>query len=305
MTSEKSGPDDGDNGAPVIVLDRVSKSFGPAREGRAVPALRDVSLSVEPGTFVALLGPSGCGKTTVLRLIDGLIAPDSGTISVFGASPSPGPEIGFVFQSFRLIPWATVGQNIDFALKGTGLGAAERRERIDHYVRLVGLSRFGDAYPRTLSGGMKQRVALARALAAEPKVLLMDEPFASIDAHTRELMQLELMRIWTHRRPAVVFVTHSVDEAIVLSDRIAVMGPQPGRVIETVEVGLERPRWTYDARADPRYVELRAHLSHRMREMVINDPSSDFYGHDLGIDEAPGPRLVQDEDTPSRKTQKE
>lgn len=296
--------DDG-RGTPVIVLDKVSKSFGRLREGNAVPAVCDVSLTIEAGTFVALLGPSGCGKTTILRLIDGLIEPDSGAVSVFGAPPAPGPEIGFVFQSFRLIPWATVSQNIDFALKGTALSPAERVDRVRHYVRLVGLSRFADAYPRTLSGGMKQRVALARALAPEPKVLLMDEPFASIDAQTRELMQLELMRIWTDRRPAVVFVTHSVDEAIVLADRIAVMGTQPGSVIDMVEVGLERPRWTYDARADPRYVELRRHLSNRMREMVVNDPSSDFYGHDLGLHDPPVPHLVETGKRSQRSTWKE
>jgi NitT/TauT family transport system ATP-binding protein len=304
MKSGGTGPDGKNQKASVIHLDQVSKTFGPARGGRSVAAVQDVSLTIEEGTFVALLGPSGCGKTTVLRLIDGLIKPDSGSVSVFGATPSPGPEIGFVFQSFRLIPWATVHQNIDFALQGLGLATAERRERVEHYLQLVGLTRFAEAYPRTLSGGMKQRVALARALAPEPKVLLMDEPFASIDAQTRELMQLELMRIWTHRRPAVVFVTHSVDEAIVLADRVAVMGTQPGRVIDTIDVDLERPRWTYDARAEPRFVELRRHLSQVMREMVVNDPSSDFYGHDLGGTGTGAPRLVENANDPASSTLK-
>lgn len=268
--------------APGIYLDGVSKTFGPATTGRAVSALDAVDLAVEEGTFLSLIGPSGCGKTTVLRIVDGLIKPDSGSVSVFGEAPVPGPRIGFVFQSFRLIPWATVSQNVAFSLKDIGLTPAERRERVAHYLNLVGLARVADAYPATLSGGMKQRVALARSLAPEPRVLLMDEPFASIDAQTRELMQFELMRIWTGRRPAVIFVTHSVDEAIVLADKVALMGSQPGTVIETIPVDLERPRWTYDVRSTPRYVELRRHLSERMREMVINDPSSEFYGRDLG-----------------------
>jgi NitT/TauT family transport system ATP-binding protein len=267
--------------APAILFDKVCKSFTTARGDRTVEALRDISFAVEPATFLALLGPSGCGKTTILRIVDGLLRGDSGRVEVFGAPPKPGPDIGFVFQTFRLIPWADVQANVEFALKSTALGARERRERVDRYLELVGLSGFRRAYPGELSGGMRQRIALARALATEPGILLMDEPFASIDAQTRELMQIELMRIWTVRRPVVLFVTHSVDEAIILADRILLLGPRPGRVIETLEVGLERPRWAYDARADARYVELRSYLSARMRDLVLADPSSDFYGRDL------------------------
>ena len=277
-----------DAATPAIALDNVGKTFGgAAARGGAVAALRGVSMAVEDGTFLALLGPSGCGKTTMLRLIDGLIQPDDGTVRVFGAPPQPGPGIGLVFQSFRLIPWATVTQNIRFALHSTGLGKADCAERVRQYIEMVGLNRFADAYPAALSGGMKQRVALARALAPEPAVLLMDEPFASIDAQTRELMQVELMRIWTLRHPAVMFVTHSVDEAIVLADKVALMGPSPGSVIETVSVDLERQRWTYDARAEPRYVELRKYLSNRMRQLVFADPASEFHGRDLGLPDAP------------------
>ncbi len=271
-----------------VVLDRVCKSFAPAGGGDRVSALQDASLTVGSGKFLALLGPSGCGKTTLLRLVDGLIQPDSGTVHVFGAPPRPGPDIGFVFQSFRLIPWAKVSRNVDFSLRDLGLTAAEREERTRRVIKMVGLTRFANAYPAALSGGMKQRVALARALAPEPKVLLMDEPFASIDAQTRELMQIELMRIWTRRRPAVLFVTHSVDEAIMLADEIALMGPSPGKVIETVPVDLERPRWTYDTHAEPRYVELRKHLSSRMRQFVLSDPASEFFGRDLGSPDAMG-----------------
>ncbi len=273
---------------PAILFDRVSKTFASAGGRTAIQAIRDISFTIEPATFVALLGPSGCGKTTILRLADGLIECDSGRVEVFGVPPKPGPDIGFVFQTFRLIPWASVQENVEFALKGPALSRSERRERANSHLELVGLAGFRRAFPGELSGGMKQRVALARALATEPDILLMDEPFASIDAQTRELMRIELMRIWTDRRPVVLFVTHSVDEAIILADRILLLGPRPGRVVKTIEVELERPRWAYDARAEPRYVELRSYLSERMRELVLSDPSSEFYGRDLthpGIDE--------------------
>lgn len=266
---------------PAVLLRGVSKTFQTDRGQEAIPAIRDISFSVEKETFVALLGPSGCGKTTILRLVDGLIEADEGRVELHGSAPKPGPDIGFVFQTFRLIPWASVQENVEFALKSTSLDAVERRERVKHHLDLVGLSAFRGAYPGQLSGGMKQRVALARALSTEPGILLMDEPFASIDAQTRELMQIELMHIWTVRRPVVLFVTHSVDEAIVLADRILLLGPRPGRIVETVDVDLERPRWAYDARAEPRYVELRSYLSSRMRDLVLSDPTSEFYGRDI------------------------
>ena len=269
------------DGADGVVFEKVSKSFA-ARGGEApVAAVQDITLSIAAEQFVAVLGPSGCGKTTLLRLADGLLAPDSGAIRVFGAPPRPGPDIGFVFQSFRLIPWATVAQNVEFALMDLGLSKDERDARIARNLEMVGLARVAGAYPSTLSGGMRQRVALARALAPEPRVLLMDEPFASIDAQTRELMQVELMRIWAQRRSTVMFVTHSVDEAILLADRIVLLGPRPGRVIEVLDVSLERPRWAYDARADRRFVELRSYLSAQMRHLVLSDPSSEFYGREL------------------------
>ena len=266
---------------PAILFDKVSKTFTTAGGRTSVPAIRDISFTVEPATFVALLGPSGCGKTTILRIVDGLIQSDAGRVAVFGAPPKPGPDIGFVFQTFRLIPWANVQENVEFGLKSMPLSRAERRERTNRYLELVGLTEFRHAYPGELSGGMKQRGALARALVTEPGILLMDEPFASIDAQTRELMQIELMRIWTIRRPVVLFVTHSVDEAIILADRILLLGPRPGRVVESVDVELERPRWAYDARAETRYAKLRRDLSGCMRELVLSDPSSEFFGRDL------------------------
>ncbi|WP_286717865.1 ABC transporter ATP-binding protein [Devosia sp. 63-57] len=265
-----------------IVLEGVNKTFGAGEKNAGTVALKDVNLAVPDRAFVSLLGPSGCGKTTVLRIVNGLLAPDSGRVLISGAPPRPGPNMGFVFQSFRLIPWSTIRGNVEFALVDAIPDRAERRARADRYIELVGLSRFADAYPSELSGGMRQRVALARALAVEPDILLMDEPFASIDAQTRELMQMELMRLWSARQSVALFVTHSVDEAILLADQVVLMGPRPGRILEVIDVDLERPRWTYDVRAEKRFIELRAYLWDRIRTLVLNDPGSDFYGRDLG-----------------------
>ncbi|MCW5719531.1 MAG: ABC transporter ATP-binding protein [Devosia sp.] len=265
-----------------IVLDGVCKTFGAGDKAAGTVALKDVNLSVRDKSFISLLGPSGCGKTTILRIVNGLIKPDSGKVLISGAEPRPGPNMGFVFQSFRLIPWSTIRGNIEFALVESIKDKAERQERADRYIDLVGLSRFANAYPSELSGGMRQRVALARALATEPDILLMDEPFASIDAQTRELMQLELMRLWSARQSVALFVTHSVDEAILLADQVVLMGPRPGRILEVIDVGLERPRWKYDIRAEKRFIELRAYLWDRIRTLVLTDPESDFYGRDLG-----------------------
>jgi len=260
-----------------IEIRGVSKAFGRHGDASPVMALAGLDLSVPEGSFVSVVGPSGCGKTTILRLVDGLVEADAGEVLVSGQPPRPGPEVGFVFQAFRLIPWATVQSNVEFALTSLGLPRKERAERALHYLSMVGLTRFAKSYPGTLSGGMKQRVALARAFATDPQILLMDEPFASLDAQTRELMQTELMRLWAQRRQTVLFVTHSVDEAILLSDRIVLMSPRPGRVIEEIEVGLPHPRWQYDVRATPRFTELRSKLWSAIRELVLNDPNSDFY----------------------------
>ena len=268
-----------DQPPPSVAIDLkgVGVSFRSARLKQEIVALRDINLTVPDGLFVSVLGPSGCGKTTLLRILDGLLETQQGTVNVLGAKPKPGPDMGFVFQSFRLIPWLTVQANVEFPLGESGLSAAERAELVRGQLDMVGLSKFKDAYPDELSGGMKQRVALARALVTKPRVLLMDEPFASIDAQTRELMQMELIRIWGQQQSTVLFVTHSVDEAIVLSDRIVLMGPRPGHIVETVDVELERPRSPDEVRADPRYLKLRPYLSSRMRELVLSDPQSDFY----------------------------
>lgn len=248
-------------------------------DGAVNTAIDGVSLDIAEREFVALIGPSGCGKTTVLRLANGLITPDGGAIRIDGQPPKPGPDMGFVFQAFRLIPWASAQANIEFALESLELSKAERAERARHYLDLVGLSRSAKAYPAQLSGGMKQRVALARALAGEPRVLLMDEPFASLDAQTRELMQGELLAIWRRLTPTVLFVTHSVDEALVLADTIVVMGA--GSVLETIKVDLPRPRLTVEMRADPQFLELRSYLWNRIRDLVLTDPASEFFGRNL------------------------
>ncbi|WP_414474458.1 ABC transporter ATP-binding protein [Microvirga sp. M2] len=266
---------------PLITLDAVSKSFARRGERSRVEVLRQVSLTIDERSFTTILGPSGCGKTTLLRLMNGLIAPDRGEVRVAGARPAPGPDIGFVFQSFRLLPWRTVRNNVGFVLEVSGVPAHERLERTDQVLASVGLSRFADSYPGELSGGMKQRAALARALVGEPRILLMDEPFASLDAQTRELMQAELTRVWIGRPCAVVFVTHSVDEAILLGDQVILMAARPGRVAEVVKVDLPYPRTSDSIRSNPIYNELRDYLWSRIRTMVLSDPESDFYGRGI------------------------
>lgn len=263
---------------PLLTFSNVEKRFL-RPDGNVNTALEDVSLDIAEQKFVALIGPSGCGKTTVLRLANGLIEPDSGSVMIDGHAPRPGPDMGFVFQAFRLIPWASAQANIEFALESLPLSRAERAERARHYLDLVGLSRSANSYPAQLSGGMKQRVALARALAGEPRVLLMDEPFASLDAQTRELMQGELLSIWRRLTPTVMFVTHSVDEALVLADTVIVMGA--GRVLETIEIDLPRPRHSAQMRADTRFIDLRNYLWGRIRDLVLTDPASEFYGRNL------------------------
>jgi NitT/TauT family transport system ATP-binding protein len=260
----------------VIHVQNVSKTFRPVKSP-PVQALADVSLEIASEQFITIVGPSGCGKTTLLRMLNGLIAPDAGEILVDGEPPKPGPNMGFVFQSFRLLPWRTIRSNVGFVGEIGGLDQRARAERTDYYLDLVGLHRFADAYPSQLSGGMKQRAALARALVGDPHYLLMDEPFASLDAQTREFMQIELMKIWVGRKSTVVFVTHSVDEAILLSDRIVLLRPRPGQVAEIIDVDLPHPRWTYDVRACPEFVALRLYLWDRIRAMVATDPQSEFF----------------------------
>lgn len=266
--------------APKISIRGVSKTFTRPRSNETVEALRNVNLDIADNSFVTLVGPSGCGKTTLLRMINGLIKPDAGEVLVNGETPEPGPKMSFVFQSFRLIPWATVRDNVAFNLDINGMPKRESRALADKYLDLVGLKRFTTAYPAELSGGMKQRVALARALVSEPEILLMDEPFASIDAQTRELMQVELMKLWSRQGGVVVFVTHSVDEAVLMADKVVLMGPRPGRIVDVIDVPLPRPRWGYNARARQDFIDLRTNLWDSIRTMVVTDPQSDFFGRE-------------------------
>ena len=209
--------------------------------GRPVLALDDISLQVQPREFLALLGPSGCGKSTLLYLIGGFLPIEKGTISVNGEPvKAPGPDRGIVFQHFALFPWKTVRDNILYGLERQNMPRAERQERAQHFIDLVGLSGFEDSYPSQLSGGMKQRTALARTLAFDPSILLMDEPFGALDAQTRHLMQAELLRIWQGSPKTVIFVTHDVQEAVYLADRVAVMTARPGRIKTVVDTKFDK-----------------------------------------------------------------
>src|SRR6201994_1555726 len=223
-----------------IVVDRVRHTYRPPR-GRPVLALEDVSLEVREREFLALLGPSGCGKSTLLYLIGGFLPVEGGSIAVDGKPvTAPGPDRGIVFQHFALFPWKTVRGNILYGLERQGMPPAEREQRAMDFIELVGLSGFEDSYPSQLSGGMKQRTAIARTLAFDPKILLMDEPFGALDAQTRGLMQGELLRIW-HRTPkTVIFVTHDVQEAVYLADRVAVMSARPGRIKTIVDTKFDK-----------------------------------------------------------------
>jgi len=231
-----------------MVGDEVSISLRNLRKvfvdgQRQLVTLDDFNLDVLAGEIVCLLGPSGCGKTTVLRIISGLELATGGSVLVNGKQvTAAGPDRGLVFQEFALFPWRTVRKNIEFGLEVKGVLEDERHRISSKYIDLVGLTGFEDAHPRELSGGMKQRVGIARALANEPAVLLMDEPFGSLDAQTRNLMQKELLRIWAATRKTIVFVTHSVDEAVFLGDRVVVMTARPGKVREIIAVDLPRPR---------------------------------------------------------------
>jgi NitT/TauT family transport system ATP-binding protein len=225
----------------LIQISNLSKVF--IKGKKELRALRGFELDVADGEFVCLLGPSGCGKTTVLRILAGLEGKSGGSVKLRGREISKsGPDRGMVFQEFALFPWRSVRSNIEFGLEIKGIDEVNRKKISAKYIDLVGLKGFEDAHPNELSGGMKQRVGLARALANNPDVLLMDEPFGSLDAQTRNLMQKELLRIWSATGKTILFVTHSVDEAVFLADRIVVMTARPGKVREIIPVDLPRPR---------------------------------------------------------------
>jgi NitT/TauT family transport system ATP-binding protein len=257
----------GVNGSAHIVIDRVSHEYRPAR-GRSVLALDNVSLSVRDREFVALLGPSGCGKSTLLYLVGGFLPVEAGAIVVEEKPVAgPGPDRGIVFQHFALFPWKTVLQNVLYGPEKLGLPKDERERRARDFIDLVGLAGFEDSYPAQLSGGMKQRAAIARTLAVDPRILLMDEPFGALDAQTRSLMQDELLRIWQRSRKTVIFVTHDVQEAVFLAERIAVMSARPGRVKEIVEVGFDKN--DPDLLRTPQFLEMVDHVWNLVRGEAI------------------------------------
>jgi NitT/TauT family transport system ATP-binding protein len=231
-------------------VDKIAKQFSIGRGWSAAAKLQvfqNISFTLEDGEFVSLIGPSGCGKTTVLNLVAGLDYPSSGAIYVDEKRvTAPGIDRGVVFQEFALFPWLTVADNIAFGLKSMGIPRAERKQRVADFVELVGLTRFSDYYPNRLSGGMRQRVGLGRALVIDPKVLLMDEPFGSLDAQTRDAMQNALGEIWLRTRKTVLFITHDVREAVYLSDRVLVLSGRPAELVLDFPVKLTRPRDRYD-----------------------------------------------------------
>ncbi len=228
------------DGGSRIVIGGVNHLYSPPK-GRPVLALEDVSLEVRPREFLALLGPSGCGKSTLLYLIGGFLPIETGSILLDGAPiAGPGPDRGIVFQHFALFPWKTVRANVLYGLEKMGLARQERERRAQGFIDLVGLAGFEDSYPSQLSGGMKQRTAIARTLAIDPKILLMDEPFGALDAQTRHLMQSELLAIWRRSPKTVIFVTHDVQEAVFLADRVAVMTARPGHIKTIVDIALDK-----------------------------------------------------------------
>jgi NitT/TauT family transport system ATP-binding protein len=247
-----------------VNVDNVSKLHFSSK-GEPLLALVDVTFQVEKNEFFSIVGPSGCGKTTLLNLLAGFEQPTRGELRVGGkVITEPGWERAVVFQEYALFPWYTVSQNIRYGLQRKRLPEAEQNRLVDHYIGLVGLHGFESRYPRELSGGMRQRVSIARALAVNPSILLMDEPFASLDIQTREYMQDELLKIWQREPKTVIFVTHSIDEAIKLSDRVAIMGPRPGRIEEIKTVDFERPRDP----TNPEVVRLAAEVKQWLRQQL-------------------------------------
>jgi NitT/TauT family transport system ATP-binding protein len=240
--------------SPRIRVQGLGKRYG------ALEVFRDVNLEVGDREIVSVVGPSGCGKTTLLRCIDGLIPPSSGVVQVGGAQVSSPPAgVAMVFQQFGLFPWKTVFANVAYGLKLAGVPKAEIRETVPRFIKLVGLAGFEEAYPYQLSGGMQQRCGLARALAIEPNVLLMDEPFAAVDAQTREILQFELLRIWQIRPVSMVFVTHSIEEAVLMGHRVVVLKGRPAAVHEIIDVDLQHPR-SRATLTHPRFAALREHV---------------------------------------------
>lgn len=258
----------------IIEIDRVSQVFQTSARKDHL-ALSDISLTIEEGAFVSILGPSGCGKSTLLYIVGGFVSPTSGAATMKGqAITGPGPDRGPVFQEFALFPWKTVLGNVMYGPRQQGVRAAEAEAQSHALIEMVGLKGYENFYPKELSGGMKQRVALARTLAYHPEVLLMDEPFGALDAHTRTRLQNDLLNIWERDRKTVLFVTHSVDEAVFLSDKVVMMSKSPGRIREVIDIDLPRPRRRNELLLDPRYQKYVVDIERMFDEVDESGPPS-------------------------------
>ena len=254
-------------GEDFIHIENLSKIY--KRDDSATVAIEDFNINIKRGELISIVGPSGCGKTTILRMIAGLLEPTSGVITVAGhPCDKPGPDRGMVFQDFALMPWRSVIKNVELGMEMAGVPKEERRKRAEEYISIVGLEKFKDARINELSGGMKQRVGIARALVNHPDVLLMDEPFGALDAQTRNLMQAELIKILDKTDQTIIFITHSVDEAVYLSDRVVVLTKRPAKIKEIIEIPWPRPR----DRASPEFTALRKRILEELeKENVMND----------------------------------
>jgi len=277
--SRKIRQDETRDGDPVIVAENLTVGYELARERQRLTALTGINLTIDRGEFVVLVGPSGCGKTTFINAVSGIVKPWEGSVAVNGKEVTgPGPDRAMVFQDYALMPWRTVEKNVRFPFElqgGGGLAKEEIDARIAHYIKLVDLDGFEHSYPYELSGGMRQRVGIARALVSEPDILLADEPFAAIDAMTREAMQAEMERIVAATGQTVVFITHSIDEAIALGDRVVVISYRPGRIKEIVPVNLPRPRFASDVKAIPEFSALREHVWELVKDEALRTSRGD------------------------------
>ena len=253
----------------ILVANAVSKTYVDTVEGNDVLALSGVSLTVAVHEFVSVIGPSGCGKSTFLRIVAGLERPTSGEVAVSGRKVTgPGADRGMVFQEYALLPWKTTEANVEFGLRLKKVPAEQRRSVTQHFIDLVGLTGFEKKYPHQLSGGMRQRAAVARVLANNPAMLLMDEPFAAVDAMTRQHLQEELTAITAQERTTVLFITHAIDEAVFLSDRVVALSGRPGRIVANVAIDLPRPRKWQDVVHDARFAEYRDRLTRSIHGVV-------------------------------------